>query len=244
MRNVFSFTLAGALGLSAAVGATSFATVDFEDTSFPQVLSELGFDFTFDNAVVEQQAPVLPMLDAAAPNNVVSLRPVSTITPFGVSFEAIANGFPVFDTAFTISRGEGGTFGFDSALVDASSLGSGQVLAFATRNDGSFVGQLLTPFNTGGRVFSSFNPSAPAFGSGLTSLSFAATGEGTSVSFDNIILCDPLCETPDLFQADPIALADVNGLTPAVAAVPLPASAVLLAAALGGLGIMRRRRKA
>lgn len=224
MRNVFSFTLAAALGLSAAVGATSFATVDFEEINFPQILSDLGFDFGSQNAVVESEVPSIP-----SANTVVRLNPVLTsISPFDEGFFGLDSIFPDFNSAIGLLRTDGETFGFASGLIDTSLLGTGEVFAFGTKAGGGFVSQRLSG---GGGGLSGFSAPAP-FSSGLTSLALASSGAGP-VAFDDLILCFDACEIDELV------------LTSAVPSpVPLPASALFLMAAVGGLGLMRARRKA
>lgn len=226
MRNVFSFTLAGALGLSAAVGATSFATVDFEEVSLPQVLSVLGFDFGSQNAAIEPEVPNIP-----STNTVVRLNPTSTsISPFDDRFIGLGGSFPEFSSAIGLFKTDGETFGFASGLIDASLLGSGEVLAFGTRADGSSISQRLSGFGSGLSAFSA--PSS--FAGGLTSLALATSGAGP-VAFDNLILCLDACESDE-----PVLTSVQSSPSP----VPLPASALMLMAAVGGLGVMRARRKA
>lgn len=233
MRNVFSFTLAAALGLSAAVGATSFATVDFEEIDFPQVLSDLGFDFGSQNAAVEPEVPSLPSANA-----VVRLNPtLTTISPFDERFFGLDSIFPEFNSAIGLLRADGETFGFASGLIDTSRLGTGEVVAFGTKTGGSFVSQRLSG---GGGGLSGFSASAP-FSSGLTSLALASSGAGP-VAFDNLILCFDACEIDEPVLASVAPSPVLASVAPSP--VPLPASALFLMAAVGGLGLMRAGRKA
>ena len=243
MKKSFSFVLMGALGFSAAVGASSFGsstTIDFNDIADAASVSgskEDGFVFSAD----AERTSFTGGQDNAV---------LTTISPFdNVSFAPPSQPF------FSIFRDDDELFQFTSVtlggsifdLPDGSDFAA-SIYAFATDGDGKeFVSELMV------------SGLSRTFGAGLFDLSdvdlnglgfapaIALKGGGTPSEGPTLTLDDFNLEVPSLFDAPeevPQLASTLDSSNLEVPSqVPVPASVFLLGSALIGGGAFARRKK-
>jgi len=128
---------------------------------------------------------------------------------------------------------------YDNVVDPAHFLGSNQIFITTTNNIGSPLAQNADYINVCGNLSAICSQSAQAF-------EFSEGGTGVTFDLYGKIVGDPMFISLDIELTpgqDPVTSGVVGNL-PQGAAVPEPASAGILAAALGLFGLLRRRARA
>lgn len=246
MRSLFSFVLLGALGLTAAVGASSFSTITFTGIKEPKGPALDGFDLNSQNAEITLRSgggeavlltpDTAPFYDVEAPQLAAAspLDAVLTVTggePF--EFVSVYLGEPEQDLGLPISK----------QLLQPTRL---DVTGFRDGGVSPIIGSLIG--FTGGGTFSASSFNEDFEGSQLTGLQFTvpASADADDEGVETFLAIDTEEQLKPLTQGaeTPVIIDDIIVLlAEAPAPVPGPTSAALLATAMVGGGIWARRKR-